>query len=99
MKNTISAVRVTDIVGFKVARQLRGMTQEHIGKAVGIHQETISRIESGKMEPSVSAARRIAEVLGVPLHYLRFAAEDAPAVQPAAPSAPVAPSTFAEAVK
>jgi len=64
-------------------RELReglGWAQEKVGVAIGIEESSsrarISRYELGVHEPPVATARRIAEVLGVPLAYL-YCEEDA----------------------
>ena len=40
------------------------MTQEELGKQVGVTRQTIAAIEAGKYSPSLESAFRIAEVLG-----------------------------------
>jgi transcriptional regulator with XRE-family HTH domain len=51
--------------GFEVAklRTLRGLTQEELAQRVGTQQSSISRLESGQTEPSVSFLRRVVEAL------------------------------------
>jgi transcriptional regulator with XRE-family HTH domain len=41
----------------------RGLTQGELAKLVGTRQSSISRLESGKRQPSLSFLRRIAEAL------------------------------------
>jgi putative transcriptional regulator len=52
-------------------RQLRfengEMTQQELGKRIGVTRQTVNAIELGKYSPSLEAAFRIAEVFGVPL--------------------------------
>ena len=43
------------------------MTQEELGKQVGVTRQTVAAIEAGKYSPSLESAFRIAEVLGKPL--------------------------------
>jgi len=51
--------------GFEVARlrMLRGLTQAELAQRVGTHQSSISRLESGEREPSLSFLRRVVEAL------------------------------------
>ena len=43
------------------------MTQEELGKRIGMTRQTIAAIEQGKYSPSLEAAFRIARVFGKPL--------------------------------
>jgi putative transcriptional regulator len=43
------------------------MTQEDLGKKVGVTRQTIAAVEAGKYSPTLETAFRIAEVLGKPL--------------------------------
>jgi len=49
----------------KKAREKRGLTQEALGRKVGVHQVTIARIESGARNPSMDLLQRLAKVLKV----------------------------------
>lgn len=51
--------------GFEVARlrMLRGLTQAELAQRVGTHQSSISRLESGEKEPSLSFLHRVVEAL------------------------------------
>ena len=51
--------------GFEVARlrMIRGLTQQELAKRVGTHQSSISRLESGEREPSLSFLRRVVHAL------------------------------------
>lgn len=53
----------------KLARQNRGMTQDEVGELIGISPKTISAIEVGRVEPSISQMQAIAAVLEEPLGY------------------------------
>jgi putative transcriptional regulator len=50
-------------------RQLRfqhgEMTQQELGKRVGVTRQTLNAIETGKYSPSLEVAFRIAQVFGV----------------------------------
>ena len=50
---------------FEVARlrMMRGLTQRELAERVGTHQSSISRLESGDSEPSLSFLRRVVEAL------------------------------------
>jgi putative transcriptional regulator len=43
------------------------MTQEDLGKLIGMTRQTVAAIEQGKYSPSLEAAFRIARVFGKPL--------------------------------
>jgi putative transcriptional regulator len=43
------------------------MSQTELGQRIGVTRQTIAAIEAGKYSPSLEAAFRIAQVLGVPL--------------------------------
>jgi transcriptional regulator with XRE-family HTH domain len=45
-------------------RMKRGLTQKELAKLVGTRQSSISRLESGKSQPSLSFLRRVVEALG-----------------------------------
>lgn len=51
--------------GFEVAklRMLRGLTQAELAERVGTHQSSISRLERGEGEPSLSFLRRVVTAL------------------------------------
>lgn len=49
------------------ARAKKGMTQEEIARRMGTKQPVISRIESGRANPSVAFLKRLAQVLGTRL--------------------------------
>jgi transcriptional regulator with XRE-family HTH domain len=46
-------------------RKARGMTQEQLGWAAGIHQTAIARIESGERRPTLSTIFKLAAGLEV----------------------------------
>jgi putative transcriptional regulator len=55
----------------RTLRFLRGeMTQEDLGRRVGVSRQTIIAIEKGKYNPSVALALRIARVFGVPVEQV-----------------------------
>ena len=50
---------------FKEARERANMTQEELADAVGTSKSYIWQIESGKREPRVTFAMKLAEALGL----------------------------------
>lgn len=58
----------------KQARLRKAMSQDQLGKKIGLDESTastrISRYENGVHEPSVKTARDLADALDVPLGYL-----------------------------
>jgi transcriptional regulator with XRE-family HTH domain len=69
--------------GFEVARlrMLRGLTQKELAERVGTHQSSISRLESGEREPSLSFLRRVVEALNGHLEVRIRAREEVTAVE------------------
>jgi len=61
-------VQVADRI--KKCRTTKGLSQKEIAFGVGIDQAQYSRIESGKVEPTLSSLDKIAEALGVRLSDL-----------------------------
>lgn len=51
----------------KKYRQLKNLTQEQLGQMVGVHRETIMRLEAGKYNPSLKLAVDISRVVGAPI--------------------------------
>lgn len=47
-------------------RQKRGLTQEQLGWASGIHQTAVARIESGERKPTLETVFKLARGLEVP---------------------------------
>ena len=53
-----------------MARELRGMTQEQLAKALGLKREPVAFWESGKREPKAEQIFQAAQVLNVTADYL-----------------------------
>lgn len=51
----------------KAARNAKNMSQKEVAASIGIDQAQYSRIESGKVEPTLSSLEKIAEALGAKL--------------------------------
>jgi len=58
------------VYNLKVIRKRRGMTQEQLSKASNIHRVSIAKYETGKSEPSLESAQKLASALGVPVDDL-----------------------------
>lgn len=50
----------------RTCRLAKGMTQEALAWAAGLHQTEIARIESGKRNPGLETIFKVAEGLEVP---------------------------------
>ena len=61
MKNTI-----------RVQRAIRNMTQEDLALALGVTRQTIIAIESGKYDPSMKLAFKMAKFFEKPIEELFF---------------------------
>ncbi len=57
-------------MNLRTIRRTAGLSQQALGELTGLHQATISRIESGKHNVTLEQLRRFGEVLGVTLHEL-----------------------------
>lgn len=51
-------------------RSAKGMTQERLAEALGVHAETVSRYETGAISASIALLYRLADVLGVQVEAL-----------------------------
>jgi XRE family transcriptional regulator, regulator of sulfur utilization len=60
----------------KQLRTERGLSQEELGHAAGIHPTWISHIESGRNNPAWGSVRRIAAALDVTVSELAKLAEE-----------------------
>ena len=61
------------MIDLRRIRQERGLTLKQLSDMVGLHDSYICMIEQQKRTPSVSAAKRIAKVLG--FDWMRFFGE------------------------
>lgn len=53
-------------------RILRRLSQEELGKSVGVSRQTINAVENQRQEPAGPLVLRLAEVLGVPVEEVFF---------------------------
>lgn len=67
------------VSSLKSARKARGMSVQAVAKATGLDASSISRIERGAQQPTPANAKRLAEVLGVPVLSILY--PEAPADQ------------------
>ncbi len=51
-------------------RDKRGLTQDELARRVGVHVQTISKIERGLHDPGTNLTLRIAQALGVKIGVL-----------------------------
>jgi transcriptional regulator with XRE-family HTH domain len=56
-------------------RERRGLTEEQLGWAAGIHQTAVARIESGERKPTLETIFKLAAELEVPQISLRASTE------------------------
>jgi transcriptional regulator with XRE-family HTH domain len=56
-------------------REKRGLTQEAVAHAAGVHPTWVSRLEGGTLNPSWGMVSRVADALEVDVSHLAKAAE------------------------
>ena len=54
----------------RAARALRSLRQADLAAQCGLNLQTISQLELGRREPTLSTVRKLARALGVPLDWL-----------------------------
>ncbi len=54
----------------KTLRQDQGMTQQELAQALGVSRQTVHSIESGKYDPSLPLAFKIARLLQQPIEQI-----------------------------
>ncbi|MFN5511578.1 MAG: helix-turn-helix domain-containing protein [Burkholderiales bacterium] len=57
-------------VALALQRRSRGLSQQQVGEAIGVEPETISRMETGVISPSLKRLYQLAVVLDCPLDAL-----------------------------
>jgi transcriptional regulator with XRE-family HTH domain len=65
---TIDATSLAQVVGTNIMlkRKVRGLTQEQLAELVGIEQQSLSRMEKGRIAPRFDRLQRFADVLHCP---------------------------------
>lgn len=58
------------VANLKAIRKQRGMTQGELATLAGINRITIIKYESGKVDPTIESATKLANVLGVTVDEL-----------------------------
>jgi len=73
-------VAFTRRVGAALAQQRRsrGLSQQQVAEAIGVEPETVSRMETGVISPSLKRLHQLAEVLDCPVEALLGAASTHP---------------------
>jgi len=56
----------------KQLRTERELSQEALGKLLGVSRQSVNAIERGKYDPSLPLAFKLSEVLGVPIEKIFF---------------------------
>ncbi len=59
-------------------RRLKGLSQQQVGEAIGVEPETVSRMETGVISPSLKRLCQLALVLDCPVEQLMGAASHQP---------------------
>lgn len=59
-------------VTLAVARKIAGLTQKDLADACNVSESTVLNWEKGRTEPTVSQAKRIGEVTGIPYDHIIF---------------------------
>lgn len=72
----VAEVFATNVRNF---RRARGLSQEKLGEAAGLHRTYIGNIEQQAVNPSLSNVEKIAEALEVPLALLLMSTDNDPA--------------------
>jgi len=63
-------------VTLPVARKIANLTQKKLGLLVGVSESTVINWEKGRSEPTVSQAKAIGEVTGIPYDKIIFLHQD-----------------------
>ena len=65
---------IIEKVSLPIARKIKGITQTQLAKACNVSVSTVSNWERGKTEPTVSQAKKIANICGVKIDDIKFLA-------------------------
>lgn len=63
------------MLGFTVkqARQYAGFTQREMAEKLGVSRDTYRKIEASPEDATIATAKRISEVVGIPIDQIFFA--------------------------
>ena len=53
----------------KIARKKKQITQEHLARAVGVSDKSVSAYESGRVQPPLEVLEKIARSTQLPISY------------------------------
>lgn len=56
----------------KVLRAERNWSQAHLAEALGVSRQTVNALETGRYDPSLPLAFRIAKVFGQPIETIFY---------------------------
>lgn len=62
-------------------RELYGMTQEQLGRQIGINRTYVRKLERGEYIPRINLVYKLAEVLKIPVQEVFFPAGEVPPVR------------------
>lgn len=63
----------------RAAREALGLTQQELGREIGVTSQHISRIEGSRVAPSVDLVVKLAQALGITTDFLLTGADRVPA--------------------
>ncbi len=63
-------VFVEDIPPIRAFREWRGLTQEELGRRVGMSKSYVSQLETRRRKPGVATLKKLAQALDVPFDLL-----------------------------
>lgn len=58
------------MIGLKIARIKKDLTQKQLGELIGVSPATINRIELGKQSITLDTLKKISKVLEIPVNEL-----------------------------
>lgn len=61
---------MTGLIGLKIARRRKGLTQKKLAELSGLSEVAICSIERGKMDPSLKTIRLLSKLLEVSNGFL-----------------------------
>lgn len=58
------------MLNLQIFRKKKGFTQSHIAREIGVTQQTYSKWETGKSNPTIDKIPKISKVLEIPITFL-----------------------------